>query len=1061
MKRAQSPLEEHTSKRQKMDKPSTNDTEQSWEGANSRLLATVDKETLRKLQGSSVFIVGVRGLGVEIAKNLILMGVAYVTIHDNENVLPIDLSSNFFLEEKHIDKNRAECVLPKLRDLNEKVQVHIHTGIITEELLRNYKVIVVTSCRSRDTVQLNNWARNSGSCTIICDSLGLFGYCFVDFGNDFVVKDETGEPPKSANIVGISNDEKAMVMVQERHDLSDNDTVILKEVEGMTEVNDKEYKIKVIGPNAFQIDVDSRNFGVFSDRQKGIFEQVKTEKHLSFKSLESYYNQKIPFDKFVMTDGAKMLRTNMYWIFIQALQQFHDEKKRMPQPYSEEDAALILELGEKIKGSETPDEWNEAIFKLLAKTCSGDISPMASVLGGYVSQQCITAVSGKYTPTNQWLFLEQLECLPKEPVTKENLVLSGSRYDGQISVFGNAFQETLANLKYFIVGAGAIGCEILKTFAMMGVGSGPKGKVNLTDLDTIEISNLNRQFLYRKWHLGKFKSHVAAEAINVMNPSINLHAVTIRVGPETEEFLDDEFWESLDGVANALDTFSARLYVDSRCVFYKKPLVEGGTEGTKGNVQVVVPDLTESYGASKDPEGGNRIQLCTLHNFPNKIEHCLAWAREVQFEGHFVEDPNLITKYKIDPSFLNSLQPAAKLLSLHSLQRTLVHDGNLNSISACATWAYRLFERLFDHTPQELLQRFPIDYVEEGAPFWAGTKRPPSPIKFSPDNPLHFDFVLSAAVLKAYSIGLIDSELKTSHDFPQIEISVRKVISELSPLPFVSKHEAKTSSTTSSDVSKFATPDGQDEAQAIFSTLPPSGNIVWNPKSVNFEKDDDNNFHIDFIHAASTLRALNYSIVTDFSKSSRLNSKIIAGRIMPAIVTTTAVVAGLECFEVYKVIQKNRKIEDFKNAFVSLGIPQLLLSEPLPPAKHKYYKKEVTEWDRVAIKPPKDLTLQALLAYFKKKLYMTVTSLSVGTACIYLDVNDDHKARLKSRLVPLVEQVAKIKFSPKQKWFELVVTALSVSGEPLTHIPKLYYWIPSVGNDVDDKRNEAEADDKE
>lgn len=57
----------------------------------------------------------------------------------------------------------------------------------------------------------------------------------------------------------------------------------------------------------------------------------------------------------------------------------------------------------------------------------------------------------------------------------------------------------------------------------------------------------------------------------------------------------------MDGVTNALDNREARMYMDQRCVFFQKPLIDSGTLGTKGNVQVVVPHLTESYGSSQDP----------------------------------------------------------------------------------------------------------------------------------------------------------------------------------------------------------------------------------------------------------------------------------------------------------------------------------------------------------------------------------------------------------------------------------------------------------------------------
>jgi len=71
-----------------------------------------------------------------------------------------------------------------------------------------------------------------------------------------------------------------------------------------------------------------------------------------------------------------------------------------------------------------------------------------------------------------------------------------------------------------------------------------------------------------------------------MNPDLNVISHENRVGPETENVYDDTFFERLDGVANALDNVDARVYMDRRCVFYRKPLLESGTLGTKGNTQV-------------------------------------------------------------------------------------------------------------------------------------------------------------------------------------------------------------------------------------------------------------------------------------------------------------------------------------------------------------------------------------------------------------------------------------------------------------------------------------------
>lgn len=105
---------------------------------------------------------------------------------------------------------------------------------------------------------------------------------------------------------------------------------------------------------------------------------------------------------------------------------------------------------------------------------------------------------------------------------------------------------------------------------------------------------------FRDWNIGSSKSTVAGDAAKRINPSLQVNALQNRVSPETEDVFDDGFWESLDVIVNALDNVNARLYVDSRCVYYGKPLLESGTLGPKCNTQMVIPKLTENYGRFSD-----------------------------------------------------------------------------------------------------------------------------------------------------------------------------------------------------------------------------------------------------------------------------------------------------------------------------------------------------------------------------------------------------------------------------------------------------------------------------
>lgn len=166
-----------------------------------------------------------------------------------------------------------------------------------------------------------------------------------------------------------------------------------------------------------------------------------------------------------------------------------------------------------------------------------------------------------------------------------------------------------------------------------------------------------------------------------------------------------------------------------------------------------------------------------------------------------------------------------------------------------------------------------------------------------------------------------------------------------------------------------------------------------------FEKDDDTNFHIDFIVAASNLRATNYKI----SPADRHKSKLIAGKIIPAIATTTSVVAGLVCLELYKLTRGVRDLSLYKNGFVNLALPFFGFSEPIAAPKLKYYDIEWTLWDRFEVKG--ELTLKEFLDYFKERHNLEVTMLSQGICMLYSFFMA--KPKCQERMALLMSEVVK------------------------------------------------------
>jgi hypothetical protein len=130
---------------------------------------------------------------------------------------------------------------------------------------------------------------------------------------------------------------------------------------------------------------------------------------------------------------------------------------------------------------------------------------------------------------------------------------------------------------------------------------------------------------------------------------------------------------------------------------------------------------------------------------------------------------------------------------------------------------------------------------------------------------------------------------------------------------------------------------------------------------------------VDFITAVSNLRATNYKI----KPADRLETKRIAGRIIPAIATTTAAVAGLVSLELIKLVQ-GLPLEYFKNAFLNLALPFVAFSEPAPPEKTKVGNTYFTVWDRWEVKG--DMTLQQFCDYFQVSFLQTNSNICLLVA---------------------------------------------------------------------------------
>ncbi|KAF2745162.1 ThiF family protein [Sporormia fimetaria CBS 119925] len=189
-----------------------------------------------------------------------------------------------------------------------------------------------------------------------------------------------------------------------------------------------------------------------------------------------------------------------------------------------------------------------------------------------------------------------------------------------------SLSKRIQESRVLMVGAGGIGCELLKNLVLTGF-----GETHIVDLDTIDLSNLNRQFLFRKEHIKKSKALVAKESAAKFNPNVKIEA---HHGNIKDPNFNIAWFKSFDIVFNALDNMDARRHVNKMCLAADVPLVDSGTTGFQGQVQVIRKGKTECYDClAKEPP--KTFPVCTIRSTPSQPIHCIVWGKSYLFAEIF------------------------------------------------------------------------------------------------------------------------------------------------------------------------------------------------------------------------------------------------------------------------------------------------------------------------------------------------------------------------------------------------------------------------------------------
>ncbi|XP_055379748.1 SUMO-activating enzyme subunit 2 [Condylostylus longicornis] len=279
-------------------------------------------------------------------------------------------------------------------------------------------------------------------------------------------------------------------------------------------------------------------------------------------------------------------------------------------------------------------------------------------------------------------------------------------------VLPSNLQKKISESKILVVGAGGIGCEILKNLVLSGFQD-----IEIIDLDTIDVSNLNRQFLFHKEHVGKSKAEVAKESALKFNPNVNIKSYHDSI---TTANYGINFFKNFDLVLNALDNLQARNHVNRMCLNADVPLIESGTAGYNGQVELIKKGLTQCYECTPKPTQ-KTYPGCTIRNTPSEPIHCIVWAKHLfnQLFGEANEDEE-VSPDTADPE-------AGGDAGQEALNTKSNEKGNVNRINT-RQWAHDI-----DYDAEKIFNKLfydDIKYLLSMSNLWK-TRMRPIPIKYN------------------------------------------------------------------------------------------------------------------------------------------------------------------------------------------------------------------------------------------------------------------------------------------------------------------------------------------
>ncbi|KAI0353339.1 hypothetical protein OH77DRAFT_1407125 [Trametes cingulata] len=442
------------------------------------------------------------------------------------------------------------------------------------------------------------------------------------------------------------------------------------------------------------------------------------------------------------------------------------------------------------------------------------------------------------------------------------------------AILGQELYGKLSHTKVLLVGAGGIGCELLKNIVLTGFGD-----ITLLDLDTIDLSNLNRQFLFRKKDIKQSKAMVAAKTASAFNPNVKITPIHANI---KESQFDVSWFRGFDIVLNALDNLDARRHVNKMCMAANVPLVESGTAGYLGQVQPILKDRAECFDCVPKPTP-KTFPVCTIRSTPSQPIHCIVWAKSYLMPQLFGEDEDSGSELdEAEKQGENAKEIAALRKEAQAFKAVRAALRSAPAEQGSSSAARMVFNKVFHADILNLLSM---------ADMWR-SRAPPVPLDF--DAIRAGTFVLTRPAQNGSSAS---AQAQAQTNGAKGSAATEKQLNGTGNGAAGTSTAAGASSAGLKDQRALSLQDNLE--LFVSSTERLAARLRAGEDTISFDKDDDDT--LDFVTAAANLRSAAYGI----PGKSRWEVKEMAGNIIPAIATTNAIIAGLIVLQALHLLRRS------------------------------------------------------------------------------------------------------------------------------------------------------------